>query len=127
MKGSIQEAIAEYRKARQLDDDPFVLALLGHAYAVSGERNQALKTVEQLQELSGQRYVSSYSFAVVYAGLGEKDQAFQWLEKAYQDRADDLRQLKVDPLLDNLRSDQRFTDLLRRVGLPQECKLLVWY
>ena len=119
MKGSNQEAIAEYRKARQLDDDPFVLALLGHAYAVSGERAEALKTVEQLKEISQQRYVSAYSFSVLYGGLGEKDQAFQWLEKAYQDRADDLRQLKVDPLLDNLRSDPRFTDLVRRVGLPQ--------
>jgi len=119
MKGLIQEAIAEYRKARQLDDDPFVLALLGHAYAVSGVRDEALQTVEQLKETSRQRYVSAYSFAVVYAGLGEKDQAFQWLEKAYQDRADDLRQLKVDPLLDNLRPDPRFADLVRRVGLPQ--------
>ncbi len=119
LKGSIQEGIAEYQKARSLDDDPWVLALLGHAYAASGKRDEALKTLDQLKETSKQRYVRQYIFAVVYAGLNEKDQAFQWLEKGYQGRADDLTLIKVDPLLDNLRSDPRFADLVRRVGLPQ--------
>ncbi|MCA1617586.1 MAG: hypothetical protein LC729_04130 [Acidobacteria bacterium] len=78
-----------------------------------------MKTLDQLKEITRQRYVSAYSFAIVYARLGEKDQAFQWLEKGYQDHALELPILKVDPLFDNLRSDPRFADLVRRVGLPQ--------
>jgi TolB-like protein/Tfp pilus assembly protein PilF len=118
MKGSLQQAIAEYQSARELNDDPWVLALLGHAYAISGKKDEALKTLDKLRETSKQRYVSEYAFAAVYAGLGEKDQAFQWLEKGYEDRNDLLIQLNVDPLFDNLRSDPRFADLVRRIGLP---------
>jgi serine/threonine-protein kinase len=117
-KGSFQEAIAEYQKALQLEDDPWVRALLGHAYAASGKRDEALKVLNQLKETSKQRYVPAYGIAVVYAGLGEKDEAFRWLEKSYQDHANDLVILKVDPLLDSLHSDPRFADLVRRVGLP---------
>jgi TolB-like protein/Flp pilus assembly protein TadD len=119
LKGSHQEAIAEYQKARALDSDPWVLALIGHAYAASGKRDEALKIVDQLREISKQRYVPAYGFAIIYAQLGEKDEAFRWLEKSNQDRGNDLGRIKVDPLVDSLRSDPRFTDLMRRVGLPQ--------
>jgi TolB-like protein/Tfp pilus assembly protein PilF len=117
LKGSYQEAIAEYQKARAQNDDPIVLAFLGHAYANSGKHDEALKLLDQLKEMSKQRYVGEYNFAVLYAALGQRDQAFQWLEKAYQDRASHLNWIKVDPMLDNLRSDPRFADLVRRVGL----------
>jgi serine/threonine-protein kinase len=117
--GYLHEAALEYQKARQLNDDPWVLALLGHVSAVSDQRNEALKILEQLREISKRRYVSAYSFAVVYAGLGEKDQAFQWLEKSCQDHEGRITRVKVDPLLDNLHSDARFNDLVRQVGLPQ--------
>jgi hypothetical protein len=70
-------------------------------------------------QLSKQRFVFSYGIALVYAGLGDKDQAFQWLEKSYQDREPRITRIKVDPLFDNLHSDPRFADLVRRVGLPQ--------
>jgi len=119
LKGSLQEAIAEYQKARQLDDDPWVLALLGHASAVSGKRDEASKILDQLKEMAKQRYVPAYGFAIIYAQLGEKDEAFRWLEKCYQDHSNDLIGLKIDPFLDSLRSDPRFADLVRRVGLPQ--------
>src|SRR5437016_6686160 len=119
MKGSFPDSIAEYQRAKQLNDDPRMLGLLGHAYAVSGQRDEALKTLDQLKENAGQRYVSPYSFALVYAGLGDKDQAFQWLEKSRQDRTPYLSTIKVDPLLDNLRSDPRFAELMRRVGLSE--------
>jgi len=115
---SFHDAILEYQKARQLNDDPWVLALLGHVYAVSGKRDEALKTLEELKALSKKRYVSAYSFAVLYAGLGEKDQAFQWLEKSLQDREGRINRIKVEPLIENLHSDPRFPDLVRRVGLP---------
>jgi len=118
MNGSLQEAIAEYRKARELNDDPQVLANLGHAYAILGKRDEALKILDQLRESSKQRYVPAYRFAIVYAALGEKDQAFQWLEQSYQNRQS-MGFLKVDPVFDSLRSDPRFTDLVRRIGFPQ--------
>ena len=117
--GSLHDASLEYQKARQLNDDPWVLALLGHLYAVSGKRAEALRTLEELREISKQRYVSAYSFAIVYAGLGDKDQAFQWLEKSLQDREPRINRIKVDTLIDNLHSDPRFAELVRRLGLPQ--------
>jgi hypothetical protein len=75
--------------------------------------------LDQLKEVAKVRNVTVYSFALLHAGLGDKDQAFQWLEKGYQDHAYNLLYIKVYPFLDNLRSDPRYTDLLRRVGLPQ--------
>jgi tetratricopeptide (TPR) repeat protein len=118
MKGSFQEAIAEYQKAGRLNDDPQMQALLGHAYAAAGKRDEALRTLDQLKEISEQRYVSAYAFAIIYAGLGEKDQALQSLEQAYQNHDWMMARLKIDPLLDNLRSDPRFQNIVRRVGLP---------
>ena len=94
------------------------LALLGHAHARLGERSQALRILDQLEAASKERYTPAVSFAAVYAGLGEKDQAFAWLEKAYGERTSRLSYLKVEPLWDPLRSDPRFADLVRRIGLP---------
>ena len=118
-KGNYQDALAEYQKARMLNDDPLVLALLGHVYAASGRRGEALRALDQLKEIAKVRNVTVYSFALLYTGLGDKDQAFQWLEKGYQDHAYNLLYIKVYPFLDNLRSDPRYADLVRRVGLPQ--------
>jgi len=118
MKGSFQEAIAEFQKARQLGDHPLYAALLGRAFAVSGRREKALRMLDELKEIAKQRYDDPLAFAILYAALGEKDQAFQWLERGYQDHALVMTDLKVDPRYDNLRSDPRFADLLRRVGFP---------
>ena len=117
MKGAFPEALVEYQKAHQLNDDPHVVALLGRLYAVSGKRAEALTTLAQLKALARQRYVADYSLALVYAGLGEKDQAFELLEKSYRDHTVDMLTLIYDPLIDNLRSDPRLADLVRRVGL----------
>jgi len=118
MKGAFSEALAEYQKAHQLNEyDPHVVALTARLYAVTGRRDEALRTLAQLKEIAKQRYVADYSLALVYAGLGEKDQAFALLEKSYRDHTVDMLTLYYDPLIDNLRSDPRFTDLLRRVGL----------
>ncbi|HKR62014.1 MAG TPA: protein kinase [Pyrinomonadaceae bacterium] len=114
--GQFAEAISECNKARELNDDPAVLAYLSRAYALSGRREEALKLVAQMQELAKQRYVPAYGFAFPYAALGDKDQAFQWLERSLQDRAWEITYLKVDPAMDSLRSDPRFADLVRRVG-----------
>ena len=119
-KGAIGAAIEEYQKARALDDDPFVLGLLGHAYASSGNKIEAEKILNQLKELSKERYVSAYSFALVYLGLGNKEEALHWLEKSYQDRTgNDLVYFRVEPLLDPLRGEPRFEELVTKVFAPK--------
>src|SRR2546425_2930415 len=119
-EGKYSEAENELRKAKDLlKDSEGIAADMGHVYAVSGKKDQALKVIDELKELSKRRYVSSYRLAIIYIGLKEKDQAFEWLENAYRESSDLLVYLKVEPRLDSLRSDSRFTDLVRRVGLPQ--------
>src|SRR5437773_12262682 len=119
-KRAFGEAISEYQKARALNDDPFVLALLGHAYASSGNKAEGLKILDQLKELSKQRYVAAYNFAIVYLGLGDKEEALRWLQKSYQDRAGyDIATIKVDPFLDPLRGDPRFEELVAKVLAPK--------
>ena len=119
-KGAIGAAIEEYQKARALDDDPFVLGLLGHAYASSGNKIEAEKILNQLKELSKERYVSAYSFALVYLGLGNKEEALRLLEKSYQDRTgNDLVYFRVEPLLDPLRGERRFEELVTKVFTPK--------
>jgi eukaryotic-like serine/threonine-protein kinase len=117
-KGMYEEAIAEFSKAKTIsENNPFVIAGLGHVYGLSGNRKKAQELIFELKELSNRRYVSAYDMAVIYSGLGERDQAFAWLEKAYQERAGSLVYLKVEPVFDPIRSDRRFADLLRRVGI----------
>jgi len=116
MKGARDTAITEYQKARALNDDPSVLGLLAHAYAFSDNKIEAEKILDQLKELSKQRYVAAYSFALVYLGLGDKEQALRWLEQSYQDRAgSDIGYIRVDPLLDPLRGDPRFEALAEKI------------
>ena len=91
MKGNTSEALAEYQKARQLNPDgPHVVALLARLYAISGKRDEALRTLAHLRSMATQRYVPDYSIALVYAALGEKDQAFELLEKSYWDHTVDI-------------------------------------
>jgi len=85
---------------------------------VAGRRAEALAMLEGLRQLSSTRYVSPYSVALVHAGLGDRDQALAWLDKAYAERSDYMPYLKLEPMLDGLRSDHRFAALVGRVGLP---------
>jgi DNA-binding winged helix-turn-helix (wHTH) protein/TolB-like protein/tetratricopeptide (TPR) repeat protein len=117
-KRMYQEALTELEKARDLlKGSAEVLALIGYTYAVSGRLSESQKVLQELQGLSKQRYVSPYHIAMVYSGLGERDTAFLWLEKAYDDREGRLTILKFAPEFDGLRSDSRYADLLRRIGL----------
>ena len=116
--GSYPAAIAEMRTALELSEgDTNELAALGHAYAVAHQTAEARKILDQLKERSQQTYVQPSLIAVIQVGLGDKNQAFDWLQKAYDDRSAGLLYLKVDPALDPVRSDPRYLDLLRRVGL----------
>ncbi len=99
--------------------NPVYLSSLGHADALAGNIVEARKVLGELDELAKHRYVSPYERAVVHAGLGETEEAFAWLEKAYAERAGWLVYLQVEPRLDRLRSDPRFGDLVRRVGLAR--------
>jgi tetratricopeptide (TPR) repeat protein len=118
-KRIFREAIAEFQKAIALSEHSALrITLNGMIQILSGERNEAIKAIEELRKLSEQGYVPPYCSVVLYLALGEKDQALAWLEKAYDERSDFLVFLGQDPLFDNLRSDPRFADLARRVGLP---------
>jgi serine/threonine protein kinase/tetratricopeptide (TPR) repeat protein len=120
-KGRLPEAIAEFQKALAIDNDNTeIWSGLGHAYALSGNKSEAQKVLSHLNELSTRNYVSPYSRAIIYAGLGEKDQVFAWLDRAFQERSYFLAvYLPTDSRLDSLHADPRYVDLKRRVGLPE--------
>jgi len=112
------QAIATFQNGlKQGERHPKILSSLAHTYALAGERDKANKVLDELRAMSKQRYVSPYLFAVVYVGLGDKDQAFAWLDKAYQDRTFFLLWLKYEPRFDSLHDDPRFGDLVHRIGL----------
>ena len=111
-----KEAIALGEKT-SANPSPDALACLGYAYAMSGNRLGATKILDHLAEQSQLRYVSPLSSAIVYLGLGDKDKALHWLEKAYAERSSDITTINVDPIYKSVRSDPRFTDLLCRIGL----------
>jgi TolB-like protein/Flp pilus assembly protein TadD len=117
-KGMYREARDAFQKILTfVPEDPAVLSLLAHDYGVSGEKDSAMKLLSRLQDISKKRYVPSLYIALVYVGLGEKDQAFRWLDKAYEERCEYLVYLPSEPLGDPLRSDPRYTLFIRRLGL----------
>jgi eukaryotic-like serine/threonine-protein kinase len=120
-KGRLPEAIAEFKTALTIDNDNTeIWSGLGHAYALSGNKAEVQKVLSHLNELSTHNYVSPYSRAIIYAGLGAKDQVFSRLDQAYQERSYFLAvYLPTDSRLDSLHADTRFVDLKRRVGLPK--------
>jgi DNA-binding winged helix-turn-helix (wHTH) protein/TolB-like protein/Flp pilus assembly protein TadD len=112
------KAISHFERLRTLwGSNPQLLAVLGYGYAVAGENSRAQKVLDELKDLSKQQYVSPLGIALVHIGLDEKDQAFNWVERAYEDRVFGLGYLKVEPFFDPLRSDPRFTQLLKRMRL----------
>jgi serine/threonine protein kinase/tetratricopeptide (TPR) repeat protein len=120
MKGNYTVALTEYQRVMELNDDPNYLTYLAHLYAASGKRDQALKTLEQMNKITnGGRYISHYGYAVAYAGLGDKDKAIEQLERSFEERGADFLYVAVDPFFKDLHSDPRFVDLMRRAGLPE--------
>ena len=117
--GMYQEAIVAYQKARSLSGSSAAeVAALGQAYAKSGIQGLLLWELRRLREESKHRYVNPAAFVYPLPGLGKKDQAFSYLEKAYEDRDWQLTMLQVGPGFDALRSDSRFQDLVRRMNFP---------
>jgi tetratricopeptide (TPR) repeat protein len=118
-KGRYDEAIETFQRGLKLDGNTELWAGLGHAYAASGNKIEAQKVLDHLTELSGTSYVAPYNIAVIYAGLGDRENAFKWLMRAYDARSYILAvYLNTDSRLDSLRSDPRFNELVHRVGLP---------
>jgi TolB-like protein len=124
MKGMYAQAVAEYDKIPEqakavATENQLVASGLGWVYAISGRRGDALKIAKEFKDLSSHAYVDFYQFAAIYAGLGDKDETFRLLEKAYEEHSSNMPFLAVDPFWYGMRSDPRYADLLRRIGLPQ--------
>ena len=117
-QGKIAEAAVEFQKAIEMSGNvTFTTAGLGHLYACSGKSAEARAIFDVLHARARETYVPAYDLALVCVGLGWTDQAFEWLDRAHEERSGWLTYLKVEPRLDGLRSDSRFDDLLHRVRL----------
>jgi DNA-binding winged helix-turn-helix (wHTH) protein/TolB-like protein len=117
-KGMYREALEEFRKGFKSSDPKLMPAISGYTYAVSGKRDEAVKILGRLIEPKKQAAGNPYQVAVIYAGLGSKDEAFKWLDRAFTEHSILPGPLRFDPRLDSLRTDARFKNLLERVGLP---------
>src|SRR5215469_159427 len=117
-KREFPEAMTALRKAVEVSNNQTWIAFIANDMALSGDRAGAEKIVADLQQLSKRTYISPWTIAIIYSGLGDKQRAFIWLEKCYQGREHDLVFSKAWPLFDSLRSDRRYQDLERRLGLP---------
>jgi len=116
-----KEAITELAHAVTLSGESTIsLAMLGHANGTAGKKDEAEKILEKLTERSKNQYVPSYWIAMIHVGLGDKDQVFTWLERAFQERSSWLAWTKVEPRFDSLRADPRFDSLLVRMRLTQK-------
>jgi eukaryotic-like serine/threonine-protein kinase len=119
-KGMYKEAVAEMQKGVDLDNiaerwdrHP----MLAYAYSMAGNRDEALKILDEQKKLAKHVYISPYNFAIIYTGLGDKDRAFEWLEKGYEQRTQYVYRVKREPMFDSLRSDPRYAELLRKMNL----------
>ena len=113
-----EEGIQEIHVSDGDGSDTDLSPEIAYVYGISGNKTKARRTLERLKALSKHYQIPAHHFVLVYIGLGQTDEAFQWLEKAYQQHSRMMTWLKVDPRFDSLRQDPRFTDLVRRVGMP---------
>lgn len=119
LKGDAPAALAEYERAAALDNDPQIMALRARAFAETGRKEQALEILRQMKELDLHQYVRGYLFSLVYTGLGDKETAIGYLEKAVQTgETGDTTWIKVDPMFDPLRSEPRFQRLIEKIFSP---------
>jgi serine/threonine-protein kinase len=117
-RGDFDESAAAFQRAIQLSpQSPLMQAALGRTLALSSKRNEALRILQELHELAERRYVSPFEIASLHFALGQSDQAFDWLTKAFQDRCFELICLKVDPRMASLWGNPRFQNLFRQLGL----------
>lgn len=118
-KGLAQEAVRTMEKAKALEVNSGTVGYLGYAYGKTGRKEDAERAIEELKELSKKRYISPIGFVLVYAGIGDRDRAFEWLDRAFQEREPYLTLLTFDAALESLRPDPRFKEFLDRMNLPE--------
>lgn len=118
-KGQFKEAISDLQRAIEIDNKALNLGALGHIYALSGHRREVQKILRSLDKRAEHEYVDPWNYGVIYSGLGDRDAAFRWLEKAYRQRSYWIFALKVAPIFDPLHSDPRFSAMVQRLGLDQ--------
>jgi len=116
-KRMYSEAISEFEKSAELFSDRTMRVWVGRVFALSGRRAEAERIIEEMNDMAREQYVSPYPLATLYAALGDKDRAFEYLEKVYDEHSYYVVWLNIDSAFDGLRPDPRFQDLLRRVGL----------
>ena len=117
--GKFSDAIPELQKATATDAPALVTGYLGYAYGASGDRNHARATIEELKKRSLDGYVPAFNLAIVYLGLGDRERALIGLEQAYSDHSQELEWAKMDKMFDPLRSEPRFVELMKKVGLDK--------
>jgi serine/threonine-protein kinase len=114
-KGDTAGAIAELQKTKAPDPGAWYQGYLGYAYGISGDRAKAEQSLHELEDLAKQQYVSPTAFATIYLGLGNKEKALDWLEKAYEQRDSACWYLKIDQIYDSVRNEPRFQALVQKV------------
>ena len=124
MKGQLLEAIAEYGKAAEVTDDPMIMALLAQGHARTGQRNKAQDLVSQLEQLSTDRHVAPFTFALAHLAVNDNEKAIDDLEQAYREHNPNIVGVKVEPLLDPLRGHPRFERLIAKIVGTSEDKEL---
>jgi serine/threonine protein kinase len=117
--GSISEAIVEAQKGVQLSDSPLARGVLGYSYATAGKKSEARKIAADLQGHFDERFVCPFEIGTIYIRLGEKEESFRWLDRAYEERSICISGMKFDPRLDPIRSDPRYDTMVRKLNFPQ--------
>jgi len=117
--GRVSEAVAEAQKAVQLSGSPLAEAVLGYSYATAGQKSEALKIAADLQGRFDKRFVCPFEIGTIYIRLGEKEESFRWLDRAYEERSICISGMKFDPRLDPIRSDPRYDTLVRKLNFPR--------
>jgi serine/threonine-protein kinase len=118
-RGEFEESVAAFQRAIQLSPrSPIMQAALGRTFALSGKREEALRILQELHKMAEKRYVSPFELASLDFALGQTDEGFEWLGKAFQDRCFELISLRVDPRWQSLKGNPRFHQLFSRLGMP---------
>jgi hypothetical protein len=119
-KRMFDDAVREFQKSADLYNDPLMKAWVARTYALAGKKKEAHRVLSELQAMSKDKYAPPYPMASIYAALGDKDEAFVWLERVYKERSYYVVWLNIDRVFDGLRSDSRFQDLLNRIGIAPQ-------